>query len=605
MTLATPPRKSTVMPAEPTAPTASETAEMNHEGEVLLGEKRSRRGSPIHWLLFNIVFPLLILGVGGAAIYLYGTVEAAARPDDDTSVAGRMRRLPSAEVTQVFSLESIDQPLELRVDGVVVPFREVQIAAEVAGRIVKKSPACEAGNFVKKGDLLVEIDDTDYRQDVERLTRMREQDYKALEEVDQELKNTERLISVSDEDVKLQEREVKRLESMPAGFASEGELDRAKKALLTALQSRIGFDNQKSLLAARRSKLEAAERLATTELRSAEINLERTKIYSPVDGVVVTENAELNSFIQRGSPIVTLEDISKVEVAVNLRMDQLQWILDQRRDDSTALMPSNTQTVTDEPTAAQAATQVGYSLPRTPAIIEFEVAGRSDKVFRWNGMLMRYSGIGLDSRSRTVPVVIVVDQPRQFEDDERKVRESTSPSPLVRGMFVKVRLLIRPETSLVAIPAAAIQPGNRLWQFLPDDSVLAQSVSKSLAISKDEANPTSKKPAQKKATDPAEASDLEFNAADWTAGRVVVREKIVPVDSLWLSLDEQGAAEIDTSGSANSSQVTAKDGRRYWVCEVPGDQVKGGDWIIRSPLGDFDSELAVRVPSSSLRNGEK
>ena len=100
---------------------------------------------------------------------------------------------------------------------------------------------------------------------------------------------------------------------------------------MIAIQSRIGYENQLNLLAARRNKYEASERLATTQLRSAEINLERTKIYSPVDGVIVRENAELNSFIQRGSPIVTLDDVSKAEVAVNLRMDQLHWVLDQQR----------------------------------------------------------------------------------------------------------------------------------------------------------------------------------------------------------------------------------------------------------------------------------
>jgi multidrug efflux pump subunit AcrA (membrane-fusion protein) len=592
MTLATQPLKPTVPPTESNGDVADSNHSVNHSPT----ETHREQGSSLSWLLFNIMLPLLILGVGAGVIRVMGTVEASARPGDDDSPAGRMRRLPPAEVTQVLSLESLNKPLELRVDGVVVPFREVQIATEVAGRIVKKSQKCEAGSFVNKGDLLVEIDDTDYQQDVERLTRMREQDYKALEEVDQELKNAKRLVDVAAQDVALQEREVKRLEAMPAGFASEGELDRAKKALLMAMQSRIGYDNQTSLLVARRSKLEAAERLATTELRSAEINLERTKIYSPVDGVVVAENAELNSFIQRGSAIITVEDISKAEVAVNLRMDQLQWILDQRREGATA----NTTNAAATPLSDQAGTQSGYSLPQTPAVIEYEIAGRSDKVYRWNGTLVRYSGIGLDSRSRTVPVVIVVDQPRQFEDDERTVRESTSPSPLVRGMFVNVRLLIQPKTSLVAIPADAIQPGNRVWQFIQDESVLSKAAAKTVLV-----DTTSEK---KNAPAPAAVlSDVDFDASEWVAGRVVIREQVVPVDSLWLAFDRQGAATLESSEEASSKSAANADSsdRRYWVCEIPGEEVKGGDWIVRSPLGDFDSELAVRVPRSNMKAGAK
>ncbi len=137
-------------------------------------------------------------------------------------------------------------------------------------------------------------------------------------------------METANEDVELQEREVKRLLAMPAGFASEGELDRARKAQLTATQTKLGYENQLRTLSARRVRLEAAEQMATTQLQTAEINLARTKITSPADGVIVEENAELNSFVQRGSPIAVLDDVSKAEVAVKLRMDQLHWVLDQR-----------------------------------------------------------------------------------------------------------------------------------------------------------------------------------------------------------------------------------------------------------------------------------
>jgi len=502
-------------------------------------------------LLFNIVLPLVILGIGLGIVSALGSVEPKARPADDESLAGRMRRLPPADVMEVLSLKELDQPLELRVDGVVVPYREVAIATEVAGRIVKKSPVCEAGSYVKKGELLIEIDATDYAQEVDRLSRMREQDYEALKEVDQEISNTRKLIEIAKQDVELQEREVKRLESMPSGFASEGELDRAKKSLLTANQSAIGFENQLTLLAARRGKLEAAERLATTQLRGAEINLERTKIYSPVDGVIVREDAELNSFVQRGSPIVTMEDVSKVEVAINLRMDQLLWVLDQREG-------ATAETVSQKP---------GYSLPATPAVIEFEVAGRSDKRYRWNGTLLRYDGIGLDPRSRTVPVVVLVDKPQQFEGGEGARLQASSPSPLVRGMYVDVRLQIKPRTELVVIPAVAIQPGNRVWQFVQDDSLV--------------------KPAStEKTMSDTEGPETDFDPTLWMAGKVHIRRNVVPVDSLWLSTDD---------GDSVSRE------RRYWICEIAGSEVVGGSWIVSSPLGDFESELPVRVPVASLK----
>jgi len=530
-------------------------------------------------LLFNVLLPIGILLAGAGAFAALGSVAPKSRDADDQTLAGRMQRLAAADVAQVLALSQIDKPLELRVDGVVVPFREVALAAEVAGRVVKKSPACEAGNYVKKGDLLLEIDAVDYEQSVERLSRMREQDYEAIKELDQESANTQRMVTIASEDVAIQEREVKRFGSMPDGFASQGEVDKAKKSLLTAVQSKIGYENQMNLLAARRSKLEASERLATTELRGAEINLERTKVYSPVDGVIVRENAELNSFIQRGSPIVTLDDISKAEVAVNLRMDQLHWVLDQKHGDAT---DEALQSIASGKVTGDAAPSPGYSLPPTPVIIEYKISGRSDKTYRWNGTLVRYDGIGLDTRSRTVPVRIVVDNPRQFVGQDKDSLSSASPSPLVRGMFVSVRLLIRPKTPLVAIPSLAIQPGNRVWQFVSDDSVLKPK-NASEAITAPPASPTVPSETVKTPDD--------FDPALWRAGRVMVRRGIVPVDSLWLSAGDDAKVSLEDN---------TKD-RRYWICEVTGGEMTGGDWVVNSPLSDFDTQVPVRVPISELK----
>lgn len=564
-------------------------------------------------ILYNIVIPIAILSLGVGVVVALGSISPTAREADDQTPAGRMRRLPAAEVSRVLSLADIGKPLELRVDGVVVPYREIELAAEVAGRIVKKSPSCEAGNYVSKGDFLFEIDDTDYVQEVERLTKMREQDYAALKEVDQEVANTRRVLDLAARDVAIQEGEVKRVESMPAGFASQVELDQAKKSLLASMQNRLSYENQLTLLAARRSKLEAAERLATTQLRSAEINLERTKVYSPVDGVVVRENVELNSFIQRGSSMVTLEDVSKAEVAVNLRMDQLQWVLDQRREDEPTevkLSDVNAESPkTDAPDSTRASlAQPGYSLPRTPAIIEYTIAGRNDMTFRWDGSLVRYSGIGLDARSRTVPVVVVVDQPRQFSGKRSGDVGGPSPSPLVRGMFVSVRLQIQPTTPLLAIPSVAIQPGGRIWQFILDDTVLLSTAPTDAAPEEEptvapelaSAEAAAGQPETQASGDAPSAlknATTKFDAADWKAGRVVVRRGVVPVDSLWLSSDEEQMGE----GGNGNGNGNGKKERRYWICEIKDSPMSGGDWVVTSPLGEFESELPARVLKDNLQ----
>ena len=196
---------------------------------------------------------------------------------------GSLWALTPVRVERLQTLESTGQPLYLVVDGTVVPYREARVAAEVAGRVIFKADECEAGAYVKRDQLLMRIDPTDYELEVQRLTRLQEQEYQALQELDQEMSNTQRLIEVAKKDEALQAREVNRLTSLPEGFASGNEIDQARRALLGANQQLVTLENQLDLQRKTRIRLEASEQLAATQLRGAEVNLGRTEIRAPIE----------------------------------------------------------------------------------------------------------------------------------------------------------------------------------------------------------------------------------------------------------------------------------------------------------------------------------
>ena len=322
-----------------------------------------------------------------------------------------MKALAPVRIEPLQTLAETGAQLTLDVDGTVVPFQESRVAAEVAGRVTFKSKDCEAGQYVKKGDLLMKIDPTDHKIEVERLTRQKEQEYQSLREIDQEMINAKRLIVVANADVKLQKKEVDRQKAMPKGYASRTDIDKANRSLLAATQQLVNSQNQLSLLKKRRVRLEASEKLADTRLRLAEINLERAEIRAPIDGVIVSEEVDLNTFVSRGTTLMVIENTSKAEVASSLRMDQLHWVLN--------------QTLEGQTPKGQASQ--GYNLPETPAIIEYEMSGRENVVYRWKGRLVRYHGIGLDRETRTAAVRILVDHPRRMVDAMGQPDTTVSP----------------------------------------------------------------------------------------------------------------------------------------------------------------------------------
>ncbi len=494
-----------------------------------------------------------------------GTDAAPERPESDTTRVGRLKALTPVRVERLQSLAQTGQPLKLQVDGTVVPFREARVAAEVAGKVVFKSDECESGSYVKEGQLLMRIDATDYELEVDRLTRMKEQDYQALREVDQEMANAKRLIGVANQDVELQRKEVERQNAMPAGFASRAEIDQASRALLASTQQLVTYENQLDLLAQRRIRLEASERLADTQLRGAQTNLARTEIRAPIEGVIVSEDADLNTFVARGDTLVVIEDTSKVDVSSSLRMDQLYWVLDQKGK------------------IADSASR-NYDLPETPAIIEYEMSGRDNVIYRWNGKLLSYNGIGLDPVTRTVPVRVVVDNPQEMVDEKGDPIARTGAPALVRGMYVRVKLMLKPKASLVVIPARALQPGNRIFQFLPDESVLDTTDAETQGTPEDDG----------------------FKPDRWEPGKVVIRGDVVPIDTLSIGKDGGSMQALSTDSKSRSAtegdSVSAFQGaNRMWVCEVQSPDLTDGSYVVVSPLGGFDEgTLPVRADRNGL-----
>lgn len=607
-------------------------------------------------VLFNVIIPLVLLVGGGTLVVLFGTAEPQKRPDPDTSPSGLLRSLPPARVAKLQSLDSTGEELELEVDGVVVPFQEARVAAEVSGRIVFKAEACEAGSYVKAGQLLMRIDNSSYLLEVYRL-------FQLVKQEQQDFENTEKLIDVAQQDVKLQQAEVERLGKLAelGKFASYAEIDQAKRVLLAAQQQLVSVQNQADLLRQRKIAVEA-------QLYSAISSLLRTEVRAPIEGVIVSEQADLNTFVSLGSSLVTIDNTSKVEVASNIRMDQLHWVLDQANpvshqiSDQTSGKNLNVSQRTDErvPDARVAdglianglitdtpvsdgqgpgqqdqfgsvteldfgfafprgvddfvsdadlkelygyvmkvrsvesgleseiqtgsgdridreervnhqdpehtecpdcptrkASGPGYALPKTKVIVEFVVNGRDDTVHRWNGHLLSYDGIGLDPETRTVPVRVVVDRPQQLVDENGtplEVDPSRIAPALLRGMYVRVRLQLKPRKPLLVIPANSLQPGNRILQFLPDEQPIAGPLARSVADSA--------------AVSEAVGDQADFDPQQWRRGSVIMQKAIYPINPL-------------RKGSLNGSD------EKQWVCEVPESSgLSGESYVIVSPMGD-------------------
>jgi hypothetical protein len=383
------------------------------------------------------------------------------KPEAEASV----KTPPVAPLVHTAAIRPHEGSLDIAVDGVVAPFREIEVAAEVAGKVVFKDEACNGGRFVTRGMRLIKIDPRDYELAVRRLENQLEQADANIEELQVEISNSAALIELAQGQVKLEQNEVNRLAGLiQERIVTDSTLDRAKQTELNARNGLVQLENQLQLLKTRQRGLASARDLVVTDLEKAKLDLERTEIVAAVDGVVIDDMIERDSFVQKGEPIFKLEDTSAVEVKCRLKMEELNWVWRQTGQEFNGLGADST----------------GYQIPQIPVTVRYQLSDRRDVHYEWQGVLARFDGMGLDEATRTVPCRVRVDNPRDVKVvSHKEAREETQPSggppALVRGMFVTVTFHVDQPSALLLIPERAVQPGKTVW--LVNDGRLEEKAS--------------------------------------------------------------------------------------------------------------------------------
>jgi multidrug efflux pump subunit AcrA (membrane-fusion protein) len=549
-------------------------------------------------ILLGIVLPLLLIGVGVGVYVGLGSTSPEQITTDEGSAAALLDRLPVAEVHPARGFDG-SRTLNIDVTGIVVPFREITVAAEVAGRVVFKSKDCQTGRFVTKDEVLYRIDKKDFELEVERLLSQRDQALAQIEELEQEIDNSAKMVELSREDVALQDKEIDRLKSLPDGYASETELDTARRALLTSRNQLLTTNNQVDLLKARRNRLELAVQLAGTQLEQAQVNLNRCEIKAPISGVIVSESAEEDSFLQRGATICSIEDTSRVEVLTQIRSDQLMAILSQE----------STSNETDSTTGRLDSQR--YKLPKTPVSVTYTVAGMENTVFSWKGYLSRYDGLGLDPKSRTVPCRITVEKPGEYcVNGQQPSRRSGGPPALVRGMFVDAEIQTQPATPLILIPKLAYRPGEKVWKFVHDPTLL-EIMAEELRIEKEKAKDSIEETSSwfSSSAEDVESSNGEgqqdptlgdlnrrINPDDWLAGRIQVIRDVRGIRLVRVATSGRSDQNPETPNLSTAPTMV-----EFWVVE-PSEDLAVEDVLITSPLANLleDGSDRIRVKKTDV-----
>ena len=346
------------------------------------------------------------LAIGIALLLVLFVVVALVRPKPGRSV-------------QVAEAETRDLVAVVKAPGIVKPQTQVNISAEVPGRITRL--VVREGDSVRSGDLLLQLDDATFRAQVQQSKAQLNAAQARLRSAETTLRSAEPTY----------ERRKKLFEER---LLSPGEMEDAEREYQTAVS------NYESALE-EVSQWKAA-------LTSSQDQLSKTVYRSPIDGTIIELNVEQGEIVvigtmnNPGTRILAVADLSRMTVSAEVdETDVVDVRLDQRSLIEVDALPDTS--------FVGRVTEIGHSARRTGSAAAGETDFEVEVLFEEPIEAIR-PGMTADVEIETnaqegvlsVPIQAVVVRSREdLEDEEDSANEPASAesadSPReVSGVFV-------------------------------------------------------------------------------------------------------------------------------------------------------------------------
>ncbi len=290
--------------------------------------------------------------------------------------------------------------INVHAQGIVRPSSQTSLVSEVPGRVVEVSSNFNAGGFLRSGEVLLRLDDRDFRA---------------------RLKQAEALVAQASSALAQEQGRV--------AVARHEWQQRTRRNALSEEARRLAL-RQPQLLEAQ-AQLESAQ----ASLDQARLDLERTVVIAPYDGLVEARQVDIGQYVTTGMPLGTILAVDDAEIRLAIPESKLGYLS----------LPDPLQAAGGD----RPAVEISHSL--------------DGETRTWLAELVRTEGV-VDERSRSLFVVARLNDPYGIYRD----LTPKELMPLRFGMFVDARIEGRRVAGVISLPRAIIRPGNLVW--IVDDS---------------------------------------------------------------------------------------------------------------------------------------
>ena len=229
---------------------------------------------------FRYILPLGVIALSILIVISLVLVAKSKRPE-------RKEAKEQVMIVDAIQAEAVSLNLPVFSQGSVKPRTETTVVAEVSGKIVNVSPNFISGGFFRKGEVLLQIDPSDY------------------------------------------ETALKRAQANLASRKAQHAEQKARSEQALKDWSNLGRTGEPSDLTLRKPQLAEAlanVQAAEADLQKAQRDLQRTQINVPYDGLVRIKKADIGQYVTPGTPLGVTFAIDSAEIRLPLSATDVSFL---------------------------------------------------------------------------------------------------------------------------------------------------------------------------------------------------------------------------------------------------------------------------------------
>lgn len=232
-------------------------------------------------------------------------------------------------VVEVLSVKKVSEPIRIKTQGEVTPPKRTTLSAQVLGKVISVSDKYKIGETFSRGEIILTVEDTDYRTAVVNAKASKTQAEAALKESRGSLDEAKSALEDARVTLTLEET---RVEQAKRDWAKLGEGKPASDLLLRKPQiqaAKAKITAAEARITAIEGRIEAnggAIEQAQANIERAQRDLERTRIRAPYPCQVESKQIDLGALVTVGMPLATVYETGSAEVRLPIALEDLSYV---------------------------------------------------------------------------------------------------------------------------------------------------------------------------------------------------------------------------------------------------------------------------------------